>query len=213
MASEQGHWITKEGRKIFISDDPIEKQYREIAEQERQYVKLNENLPGYEKYQADIDKLSLDKEFSRLVPSKSYLFNASDMYSSTEELRQAGFKAVGDFSLSSLLRKDAIIARDFDPISNKTKYYLWDKDFKHWTKMAEQTNKPVQYNSQDLYNDKIQLPGDKQAQEPQLYLMGYYAPGSDYPEYEEVWATSEAEAYKKFREMYPKIKRPFIKLW
>ena len=38
MAGEQGHWITYQGRKIFISDDPIEKQYREIREQENSYV-------------------------------------------------------------------------------------------------------------------------------------------------------------------------------
>ena len=45
MASEQGHWITYQGRKIFISDDPIEKQYREISEQENRYIYAGDNAP------------------------------------------------------------------------------------------------------------------------------------------------------------------------
>lgn len=41
MNNENGHWITYQGRKIFISDDPTEKQYREIAEQESNYLYSN----------------------------------------------------------------------------------------------------------------------------------------------------------------------------
>lgn len=35
QVTDNGHWITKNGRKIFISDDPVEKRDREIAEQEK----------------------------------------------------------------------------------------------------------------------------------------------------------------------------------
>ena len=48
MASEQGHWVTlDDGRKIFIKEDLIDKQYREIAKQEEQARELNGVYKNY----------------------------------------------------------------------------------------------------------------------------------------------------------------------
>lgn len=58
-------------------------------------------------------------------------------FRNAEELREAGFKAVNDFSLSSLLRPDAEVARDNQPWNHVTYYLLWDPDFKTWQKAAE----------------------------------------------------------------------------
>ena len=44
MASEQGHWVTlDDGRKVFIKEDLIDKQYREIEKFEKLRKELNEN--------------------------------------------------------------------------------------------------------------------------------------------------------------------------
>ena len=60
----QGHWVTTNGRHIFISDDPTEKQEKEITEQEKRTKELTA-----EKQEEQIvkkDKLD-DKELADLV--------------------------------------------------------------------------------------------------------------------------------------------------
>lgn len=41
MASEQGHWITKNGKKVFIKEDLIDKQYKEIERSQQIRDDLN----------------------------------------------------------------------------------------------------------------------------------------------------------------------------
>ena len=60
-----------------------------------------------------------------------------EQYSSVEELRDAGFVAVNDFSLSSLLKETNEIASDNQPWKNRSLYYVWDPDWKRWVKAAE----------------------------------------------------------------------------
>ena len=60
-------------------------------------------------------------------------------YRNAQELRDAGFKAVNDFSLDSLLRDGNEIASDNQPWNNKVVYFVWDSDFKKWLKAAERS--------------------------------------------------------------------------
>lgn len=56
---------------------------------------------------------------------------------SVDALKDAGFKAINDFSLSSLVREGNVIASDNQPWNNKVVYLIWDSDFKRWEKAAE----------------------------------------------------------------------------
>lgn len=58
-------------------------------------------------------------------------------YKNTDEMVKAGFKALNDFSLSSLLKETNEIASDYQPWNNRTVYFIWDPDFKTWQKAAE----------------------------------------------------------------------------
>lgn len=60
-------------------------------------------------------------------------------YRNAQELRDAGFKAVNDFSLDSLLRDGNEVASDNQPWNNKVVYFIWDSDFKQWVKAAERS--------------------------------------------------------------------------
>lgn len=40
--NEQGHWVTIQGRKVFLTDDPVEKRDKEIAEREQAIKELND---------------------------------------------------------------------------------------------------------------------------------------------------------------------------
>lgn len=60
-------------------------------------------------------------------------------YRSAEELREAGFKALNDFSLSSLLKPTNEVAMDNQPWNNKVVYFIWDPDFKSWQRAAERS--------------------------------------------------------------------------
>lgn len=60
-----------------------------------------------------------------------------EKYRSTQELKDDGFVAVNDWSLSSLLKENNEIASDYQPWNNKTVYFVWDSDFKKWQKAAE----------------------------------------------------------------------------
>lgn len=44
MSSEQGHWITKDGKRIFIKEDLIDKQYREIERAQQEYGDMNDSV-------------------------------------------------------------------------------------------------------------------------------------------------------------------------
>ena len=61
------------------------------------------------------------------------------MYRNSQEFADAGFKAVNDFSLSSLLKEGNEIASDNQPWNNKVVYFVWDPDFKTWQKAAERS--------------------------------------------------------------------------
>lgn len=97
----------------------------------KRYIKSNSVLDE------KVVNLLNNDEFKRRVSSKNDLSTVSQNYSSVDELAQAGFKGVRDFSVSILLKKDKIIVEDYQPWNNIIKYYLWDEDFKQWTQVAE----------------------------------------------------------------------------
>lgn len=70
MASEQGHWITKDGKKIFIKEDLIDKQYREIEKFQQMRNELNANNNPSTSYQADYTTEISKYPYSRQEVSK-----------------------------------------------------------------------------------------------------------------------------------------------
>lgn len=98
----------------------------------KRYIRTSEVL------EERIRELQQNPEFCWRMPSLSYLSKLYDNYSSVSELYEDGFTAVNDFSLDTLLKRNKIIARDYDPINNVVNFYLWDEDFKRWIKVAKQ---------------------------------------------------------------------------
>ena len=68
---------------------------------------------------------------------ENYTGYFKNRYRNTEEIVADGFKALNDFSLSSLLKADNQIAGDNQPWNNKTVFFIWDPDWKKWMKAAE----------------------------------------------------------------------------
>lgn len=60
-----------------------------------------------------------------------------EKYKTAQDLKNDGFVALNDWSLTSLLKADNAIASDFQPWNNKTVYFVWDADFKTWQRAAE----------------------------------------------------------------------------
>ena len=56
---------------------------------------------------------------------------------SVEQLIERGFRAVNDFSLGVLTNGNPDVYEDPEPWNNRTRYYVWDEDFKRWIQVAE----------------------------------------------------------------------------
>ena len=75
-----------------------------------------------------------DPEYRRMADG---ITDFRKRYANSEEMRQDGYKAVNDFSLSTFFREGNIVTADYDPADRITKVYVWDPDWKRWMKAAE----------------------------------------------------------------------------
>lgn len=71
---KEGHWVTSNGRHIFISDDPAEKQEKEIAAQQEQTKRLTEEKQGIKKEKFTPEEL---KDIIKFIEKRNHESNTS----------------------------------------------------------------------------------------------------------------------------------------
>lgn len=88
-----GHWITYNGRKIFISDDPAEKQSREIAESQKRVDKYNKSR------QEKSDPIESNPYYRGLAEKAKKVLSAKDSdFESLNDKYTDLYELAGDFA-------------------------------------------------------------------------------------------------------------------
>lgn len=101
------HWVTlKDGRKVLIKEDLIDKQYREIARQEEQARELN----------------GLYKNYIPNDPYRADYTTEADTYGTREEQSKKAIKQVHDV-IEDILKD----AKDEGITEYRLEDYIWDK--------------------------------------------------------------------------------------
>ena len=110
-----GHWVTtKDGRKVFISDDPVDKQEREITEQKKRADELNKG------YEAPVDTATYNEATSL---AKEAVGNLVEYQAEFEHDEQSGIS--GEQSARDILSEGSLTDAEVDKVmSGKFDYQL-----------------------------------------------------------------------------------------